>query len=389
MKEDNEDLNTGGEDLPLSGSSCVCYRHGIENCRIGTGRRKMCLSFSYKMIIRDPLLAIMSLKKQKNIVSRASCTEGLYKLTTHLYISLPLIIKQLHMCIKLMIYQLWVYTASQPLDTPWGAETLWNCVVVVFFSCETAWYIYTIPCTNEELMTHAFQAACPYVSLWKDAIWGRTDIYTAGITDLSGHNIIYVNIHLDGIMDTLWKLNVTKRGSSERSMLWRRCPLLWKWAVVVLPENWEHKVKVNVNVVDCWRQHFSFFTMMTHLPICSTFLWKDWKCTIKRKTNRAAELTCDPVVGAVQVRTVVDVQVLDVGEDFIDHLDPDVSDDAGVFHNISQTELYQLWVTHLTCKRKPQLYLQTYSFTFLTRIHLPSYKNTVVWKPYACYLFPL
>lgn len=56
------------------------------------------------------------------------------------------------------------------------------------------------------------------------------------------------------------------------------------------------------------------------------------------------------MVGAVQVRTVVDVQVLDVGEDFVHHLDADVRDDAGVLHHVSQPVLHQLRVTHLTCR---------------------------------------
>lgn len=54
-------------------------------------------------------------------------------------------------------------------------------------------------------------------------------------------------------------------------------------------------------------------------------------------------------MGVVQVRTVVDEEVFNINEDLIHHLYANISDDAWVFNDISQTVLYQLWMTHLTC----------------------------------------
>ena len=56
--------------------------------------------------------------------------------------------------------------------------------------------------------------------------------------------------------------------------------------------------------------------------------------------------TCDPVVGVVQMRAVVDEQVFNIGEHFIDRLHANICDDAWVLHHVSQTILYKLRVVH-------------------------------------------
>lgn len=57
--------------------------------------------------------------------------------------------------------------------------------------------------------------------------------------------------------------------------------------------------------------------------------------------------TCNPLVRVVKVRTVVDEEVLDVGEDLVDHLQADVGDDPRVLDHVGQAALDQLRVAHL------------------------------------------
>lgn len=53
-------------------------------------------------------------------------------------------------------------------------------------------------------------------------------------------------------------------------------------------------------------------------------------------------ITCDPVVRIVQVRTVVNEEVFNVSEHLVHHLYANISNDAWVFNDISQTVLHQL-----------------------------------------------
>lgn len=49
----------------------------------------------------------------------------------------------------------------------------------------------------------------------------------------------------------------------------------------------------------------------------------------------------------VEVRAVVDEEVFDTGENLVDHLQPDVSDDSWVFNHVGQAALHQLRMAHL------------------------------------------
>lgn len=68
----------------------------------------------------------------------------------------------------------------------------------------------------------------------------------------------------------------------------------------------------------------------------------DWVCGVEC-------FTCDPVVGVMQVRTVVDEQVFNIREHLIHHLYADICDDARILNDISQAVLHQLRMAQLTC----------------------------------------
>lgn len=98
--------------------------------------------------------------------------------------------------------------------------------------------------------------------------------------------------------------------------------------------------------------------------------------------------TCDPVVGIMKVRTVVDKQILNISEHLVHHFYANISNDARVLHNVSQPVLHQLWVTHLTCIWTRELSLNFkhfyclgfYTSTLPILVHSHIFKHIVVKK---------
>lgn len=79
------------------------------------------------------------------------------------------------------------------------------------------------------------------------------------------------------------------------------------------------------------------------------YLIKHFIYMSKIKIAICDKFTCDPVVRIMKVRTVVDEQVLNIGEHLIHYFYANVRNDAGVLNNISQTVLHEFRMPHLTC----------------------------------------
>lgn len=58
-------------------------------------------------------------------------------------------------------------------------------------------------------------------------------------------------------------------------------------------------------------------------------------------------VTCNPLVRIVKMRTVVDEEVFDVGENLVHHLQSNVGDYSWIFNHVRQAALHQLGMAHL------------------------------------------